>query len=310
MEPITQSHAAQADHDKRWAAASSVIAAVCLTSLKILVGILTGSLGILAEAAHSGLDLAAAAMTLFAVRFASRPADRSHHYGHGKMENLSGLFEAVLLMVTCLWIISSAIRRFVTGAVEIEVTWWSFAVLVLSIIVDFSRSRVLYRAARKYGSQALEADALHFSTDAWSSGVVILGLACVTLSSRAPQFSWLRYADAAAALVVAVLVIVVTCRLGVRTVHALMDAAPEGLEERITAAAAAIPGIFNVHNVRARYSGALLFVDVHVLVDGSQTLREAHDLTEEVERGIQQIVPNADVTVHAEPAPPAGATTA
>jgi cation diffusion facilitator family transporter len=292
---------AAAEREKNWAAGTSVIGAVCLTGLKIAVGLATGSLGILAEAAHSGLDLIAAVLTLVAVRISSLPADRSHLYGHGKVENLSALAESALLVVTCLWIIRGAVQRFVTGAVEIEVTFWSFAVMMISIAVDVSRSRVLRRAAEKYRSQALEADALHFSTDIWSSAVVILGLISVAIGDRAPQMAWLRYADATAALIVALIVIGVTWKLGVRTVQALLDAAPHGLEEKITAAAEAVPGIHNVHNVRMRYSGSQLFVDVHVLVDGGQSLRQAHDLTEEVERSIQVLAPNADVVVHPEP---------
>jgi len=291
-----------ADREKRWAANSSVIGAVALTGLKLFVGLATGSLGILAEAAHSALDLLAAITTLFAVRLSSRPADHSHLYGHGKIENLSALFEAALLLVTCVWIIYGAVRRFFTGAIDIEVTVWSFTVMIVSIAVDFSRSRVLSRAAREYNSQALEADALHFSTDIWSSCVVILGLACVKLGDLRPQWAWLRYADGVAAVMVGAIVVGVTWRLGMRTIHALLDAAPAGMQQRIQATAEALPGILDCHNVRMRYSGARLFVDVHVLMDGNQTLRQAHDLTEEVERAIQQIAPDADVTVHPEPA--------
>jgi cation diffusion facilitator family transporter len=290
-----------ADREKSWAAGSSVVGAICLTVMKIVVGVATGSLGILAEAAHSGLDLVAAVMTLIAVRISARPADRSHLYGHGKVESLSALVETALLIVTCLWILRGAAIRFLTGAVEIEVTFWSFAVMITSIMVDVSRSRVLRRAAVKYKSQALEADALHFSTDVWSSAVVVLGLVSVMIGDRMPRFAWLRYADVVAAVVVAVIVIGVSWKLGVRTVQSLIDAAPDGLVEGITAAAECVPGIHDVHNVRMRYSGSQLFVDVHVLMDGRQSLRQAHDLTEEVERSIQHLVPNADVTVHPEP---------
>ena len=173
--------------------------------------------------------------------------------------------------------------------------------MVTSIVVDVSRSRLLRRTAEKYHSQALEADALHFSTDIWSSAVVILGLVSVVVGDRFPRLAWLRYADVVSAVVVAVIVIGVSWKLGTRTVESLIDAAPDGLVERITAAAECVPGIHNVHNVRMRYSGSQLFVDVHVLVDGGQSLRQAHDLTEEVERSIQHLMPNADVTVHPEP---------
>ena len=162
-----------ADREKQSAAVTSVVAAVGLSGFKILVGIATGSLAILAEAAHSALDLVAAIMTWFAVRMAGRPADRTHHYGHGKFENLSALFETALLVMTCAWICYEAVRRLIFRDAHIEVTWWSFAVMLTSIVIDVSRSRVLSRAARKYHSQALEADALHFQTDVWSSAVVI-----------------------------------------------------------------------------------------------------------------------------------------
>jgi cation diffusion facilitator family transporter len=293
--------AAARDREKAWAAGSSVIAAVGLTTFKILVGIATGSLGILAEAAHSGLDLVAALMTFFAVRISGKPADTRHLYGHGKVESLSALFETVLLLVTCAWIIRSALLRLIHHSLEIEVTFWSFAVMATSIAVDVSRSRVLYRAARKHNSEALEADALHFSTDIWSSAVVILGLVCVKISDWMPSLSFLRYSDAVAAIVVALIVVGVSVKLGMRTVQALIDTVPPGTDQRIVAAVEALPGVTDCHNVRVRYSGPRPFVDVHVLLDGNQTLREAHELTEDIERAIQGVLPEADVTVHPEP---------
>jgi cation diffusion facilitator family transporter len=289
------------EHEKGRAAASSVAGAVGLTGMKLVVGLSTGSLGILAEAAHSGLDLVAALVTWLAVRLSGRPADRDHLYGHGKIENLSALFEAALLVGTCAWIVYGAVERLSSGAIEIEVNVWSFAVMAISIVIDFSRSRMLSRVALKYNSQALEADALHFSTDIWSSAVVIGGLVCVRLGEWIPRLAMLRAADAVAALVVAVIVIYVSVRLGVRTVQALLDAAPEGLAAKVAAVVEAVPGIYNCHQVRARYSGPRLFVDVHVLVDGNQSLAHAHELTDRVEEAILQVEPEADVTVHAEP---------
>ena len=287
--------------EKNKAAASSVVAAIGLTTLKIVVGLLTGSLGILAEAAHSALDLAAALMTWFAVRISGKPPDSNHPYGHGKVENLSALLETLLLLATCVWVVYSALARLIHGRTEIEVTVWSFAVMAFSMVVDYSRSRMLSAAAKKHNSQALEADALHFSTDIWSSAVVIVGLACVKLSERGPTFAFLRSADAFAALIVAGIVFFICGELGLRTVQTLLDAVPRGLEQRIKATAETVPGILDCHQVRARYSGSQLFVDAHVLVDGSQTLAHAHALTDEVETAIQRILPGADVTVHAEP---------
>lgn len=293
--------ALDSSREKKWAAGTSVLAAVGLTTFKILVGVSTGSLGLLAEAAHSGLDLIAALMTWFAVQISGKPADTVHLYGHGKAENLSALFETVLLLITCAWIIYGALHRLIHRSIEIEVTLWSFAVMATSIVVDVSRSRMLDRVARKFNSQALEADALHFRTDIWSSAVVILGLLLVKISDWVPAWSALRYADAVAAIFVAVIVVQVSVRLGLRTVQQLLDAAPAGIREKIASAVQALPGVSDCHNVRVRYSGPLPFVDVHVLLDGNQTLRQAHGLTEEIERAIQGVLPEADVTVHPEP---------
>jgi cation diffusion facilitator family transporter len=277
------------------------VAAVGLTALKIVVGVLTGSLGILAEAAHSALDLVAALMTFLAVRFSARPPDRTHLYGHGKIENLSALFETLLLLVTCAWIIREALRRMLFHQVDIEVTVWSFAVMLTSIVIDASRSRILARAAKKYRSQALEADALHFRTDIWSSTVVIVGLACVKTGEWFPQLAFLRQADALAALGVCGVVVWISVQLGRRTIDELLDTAPAGLEQSIAAAVEAIPGVRDCHHLRLRYSGPVLFIDLHVLVDGNQTLTQAHELADVIEHAIQEIAPESDVTVHPEP---------
>ena len=287
--------------EKQAAALRSLLAAVGLTAFKIVVGLATGSLGILAEAAHSGLDLVAAGLTFVAVRLSGRPADREHLYGHGKIENLSALAETLLLLLTCAWIVWEAVHRLRTHHTEIQVTVWSFVVMLTSIVVDISRSRLLSRAARKYHSQALEADALHFTTDVWSSSVVIVGLAAVKAGDWWPRLLFLRNADAIAALGVSALVVWVSVRLGRRTLDALIDKAPEGMDQRIVAAVEGVEGVRNCHNVRMRYSGPILFIDLHVLVDGAQSLAHAHLLTETIEEVIRGFAPNADVTVHPEP---------
>jgi cation diffusion facilitator family transporter len=292
---------AREDREKQSVALSSLLAAVGLTAFKFVVGALTGSLGILAEAAHSGLDLVAALMTFLAVRVSGRPPDRSHLYGHGKVENLSALFETFLLAVTCAWIVYEAVHRLIYHRSEVQVTAWSFAVMATSIAVDASRSRVLMRAARKFNSQALEADALHFQTDIWSSLVVIFGLIAVQAAEWFPGLGFLRSGDAVAALGVSAVVMWVSIRLGRRTVDALLDTAPAGMEERIAAAVEALLGVRNCHQVRLRYSGPRPFVDLHVLLDGGQTLSEAHELTETIETVIREVAPGADVTVHPEP---------
>jgi cation diffusion facilitator family transporter len=288
-------------HTKESAAKNSVLAAFGLVSMKLVVGIMSGSLGILAEAIHSGLDLIAAIMTYISVRISSKSADYEHPYGHGKIENLSALFETLLLLLTCFWIIYAAINRIMIQKVEIEVTFWAFAVMIISIFVDISRSRMLYRASKKYNSQALEADALHFSTDIWSSSVVILGLICVGLSDWLKRYEFLHYADAIAAIFVGVIVINVSLKLGVKTINALLDTAPKGLKERIEQEVNSFPVVKNCHQIRIRNSGPSMFIDLHIHIDGGTSLKEAHDITEEIEKAIAKIVPNADVTIHPEP---------
>lgn len=299
--------AASAQHNKSSAAFSSLLAAFVLTSFKIVVGVLTGSLGILAEAAHSGLDLVAALVTFLAVRISGRPADASHTYGHGKVENLSALFETLLLLATCAWIVHAAIVRMLAGTAELEVNIWSFLVMGTSIAIDVSRSRLLSRVAKKYNSQALEADALHFETDVWSSAVVILGLVAVQVARKLPAVHWLIQADAVAALGVALIVIVVSFNMGFRAIQALVDAAPAGIAQQIAAAAEAVPGVMDCHDVRVRHSGPTLFADIHVTVDGGLPLRDAHALTERIEQAVRGAIPQVDLVVHPEPSEPSTA---
>jgi cation diffusion facilitator family transporter len=290
-----------AEHEKSSVALNSVLAAVGLTTMKLVVGVATGSLGILAEAAHSGLDLVAAIVTWIAVRTSSRPPDRKHQYGHGKIENLSALAETLLLLLTCVWIIYEASHRLIDRNVEVDVNYWSFAVMIISIVVDVSRSRMLYRAAKKHNSQALEADALHFSTDIWSSAVVVVGLLGVKLSEWYPSLDYLHLADSVAALVVALIVVYVSLRLGVRTVHGLLDGAPAGMQEKIIEAVEAMPDVIDCHSVRIRYSGPHFFVDAHVSLDGKMSLEAAHAITDRIEERIIELLPGGDVTVHPEP---------
>jgi cation diffusion facilitator family transporter len=288
--------------EKRWVAATSVGAAVILTATKLGVGVLTGSLGILAEAAHSALDLAAAVITFFAVRVSDRPADASHHYGHGKVENLSALFETLLLLITCIWIIYEAIHRLFFKTVEVDPSLWAFLIMGLSIVVDFSRSRALARVAKKYNSQALEADALHFSTDIWSSAVVILGLVLVKIGDyRGGDKTLFEDADAIAALVVAVIVICVSYRLGRRAIDALLDHAPSGLADRVSRSVGQVAGIQHVSQTRVRDAGGQVFVDLKIDVPRHLSFEETYQLTQEAQKAVHSISPNADVIVRAVP---------
>jgi cation diffusion facilitator family transporter len=288
--------------EKNMAALTSVIAAVGLTAFKIVVGMLTGSLGILAEAAHSALDLVAALVTLFAVRVSSKDPDKVHPYGHGKIENLSALFETLLLLGTCVWIIYEAVSRLTGKAVEVDITIWAFIVMVTSIVIDYSRSKVLYAAAIKHNSQALEADALHFSTDIWSSCVVILGLLLVKLSEWVPALAWLKQADSVAALGVSAIVVYVSVRLGIRTIQGLLDTSPAGMEEKVMGIVESVEGVKNCHKVRIRMSGPTLFADAHIRLNPRMTVEKAHAITELIQKKVRTEIPGLDITVHVEPA--------
>ena len=303
MPSETSPNIISAEREKKAAAGNSVLAALLLTSMKLVVGIVTGSLGILAEAAHSGLDLVAAFITFVAVSVSDRPADRDHPYGHGKIENFSALVETVLLFVTCAWIIFEAVRRIAFQTIEIDPGLWAFLVMVISIGVDVSRSRMLYRAARKHHSQALEADALHFSTDVWSSSVVIGGLFLVWLGKNVllRHAQLLQKADAVAALGVAFIVLFVSYKLGKRTVDVLLDRAPDGLAQKISEAAGVIEGVMSVGQVRLRRSGPSVFVDMTVDVDRNLSFERTHAIAESVEACVQSVAPGADVVIHTDP---------
>lgn len=291
----------EASRHKHAVALSSVLAAVLLTGLKLAVGLATNSLGILAEAVHSGLDLVAALLTWFAVRLADKPADAEHPYGHGKVENLSALFETGLLLLTCFWIIYEAVQRLFFQVAHVEASIWAFLVMAVSIVVDVSRSRALSQAARKYDSQALEADALHFSTDIWSSAVVILGLALVKVGQLTGQSGLWSRADAVAALGVAAIVIVVSLRLGKATIDALLDTAPPGMAEQVAAAVRAVPGVVEVRRLRLRRAGNRLMADLIIAVPRTTPFPLSHAINDAVEEAVRRVAPNADVVVHAEP---------
>src|SRR6267378_2052812 len=286
--------------EKRAVAGSSVLAAFAITALKIVVGFTTGSLGILSEAAHSGLDLIAALVTYFSVRVSDKPADADHQYGHGKVENFSAFIETGLLLLTCIWIISEAIKRLFFHSVEIEPSVAAYVVMILSIAVDAWRSRALGRIALKYDSQALEADALHFSTDIWSSSVVILGLLLVQLG-HTYQIAWLRQADPIAALFVAGVVVSVSWRLARRTIDALLDAAPTGVRNQILDRIRTVDGVLEVERVRFRKAGNRYFADVSVALERNFTFQRSEQVSDAVTSRVREVLPDADVMVHPVP---------
>jgi cation diffusion facilitator family transporter len=290
--------------EKKKAALLSVGSALLLVSLKAFLVIRTGSLGVLSEALHSGLDLIAAIITFLSIRVSDQPADERHPYGHGKFENFSAFVETGLLVLTAVYIIYEAFDRLFFHIVHIQPSVTAILVLLVALSIDITRARRLALVAAKYSSEALEADALHFSTDVWSTLVVIAGI-CLVWAGERWNVSWLAYADALAGLMVAAVILWVGSRLGKRTLDALLDAAPEGLLEQITRAIEKMDGVLNVQRVRLRRAGNRYFVDATVSVPRTASLEQVHAWSDAIEERVGEIVPS-DVVVHAEPRAPKG----
>jgi cation diffusion facilitator family transporter len=279
---------------KEKAALGSIAASAGLTAAKAVIGVLTGSLAILSEAGHSLIDLSATVLTYFAVRISGKPADAEHQYGHGKVESVTALAETALLFVLSAVVIFEAGQRLMTAQAHVvEAGAAAFVVIAGSIAVDFFRSRTLQRVAKATSSEALEADALHFSSDMWSSIAVLLGLCGVTLG-----YPW---ADAAAAVVVAVFICIAGWRLGRRTINTLTDTAPAGVSERVAAIARQVSGVVAVESVRARPAGAVLFVELGVGVSRTLPLDRVAAIKDRLNRAIRADMPAAEITITTEP---------
>jgi len=289
-----------AQREKNRVTVVSLFAAVCLTGAKLAAGLATGSLGLLAEAAHSALDMVASVITFFSVRVAGRPADENHPYGHGRVENLSAVVQGVLLLGTAAWILYESAHR-IFEPVAVQVSVWAFVVMGVSVAVDFWRSRMLARVARKHGSRALEADALNFRADMFSSSVVIVGLALSAYGSRVGGGWFLDRADAFAALLVGLFILGKAGQLALRSVNVLLDLAPVELQERISRAAESVPGVVEARRVRIRESGHRKFADITVSVPRTFSAAEAHDISERVEETVRGIDGRTESVVHVEP---------
>jgi cation diffusion facilitator family transporter len=274
-------------------ALSSMAASAVMTVGKLVVGLMTGSLGILSEALHSLLDFGATVMTYLAVRVSDKPADPEHPYGHGKIESVAALAETGLLFITSVWIVYEAVHRLIAGPTMVDVTWWSIAVLVVAIAIDISRARALSRVAKKTNSQALEADALHFSSDVLSSGVVLIGLGFVAIG--------FPVADPLAAMGVALFVCRAGWRLGKRTIDTLIDAAPHGAIERVTMIAAKVRGVAAVTRLRLRPAGSVLFIDAEIAVGRGLPQARVDAIKKDVIDALKAEMPEAETTVASHP---------
>jgi cation diffusion facilitator family transporter len=277
--------------EKRAVALASVIASAGLAVIKLVIGYSTNSLGILSEAMHSGLDLIAVLMTLYAVTIVIRPPDLSFTYGYGKIESLSSLIQIILLFTVAGWIFYEGLDRIFFKHTQPEITIFSFGVMVISIVIDLWRSKVLYRTARRYGSQALEADALHFKADMFSSSIVIVGLIFVLIFH-------VQNADAFAALIIATVIIYTSLGLGRRTIDVLLDKAPKGMNHLLLETVSGLDGVSKAHDIRIRNMGSTMSVDLHIEVPRTSTHDRAHKIATNVENKIREVMPNCDVLVH------------
>ncbi len=278
---------------KEAVALSSVLTSAVMTVLKFIVGIMTGSMGIISEAAHSALDLGAGILTLFAVKISDKPADDEHLYGHGKIESVSALVETGLLFLTSIWIIFEAIHRIIDKNFNIEITWYAFAIILISIIVDISRSRALSKVAKETNSQALAADALNFSSDVWSSCVVLVGLALAAVG--------IKGADSLAAIGVSIFIMVAGYRLGKKTIDVLIDTAPEGVSDIVREIASNVPGVISVEKIRVRPLGLLMFIEMEIGTNRGFSLMKVDEVVKKIKDAIKQKIAESDILIHTKP---------
>ncbi len=292
---MTETNVATATHSeqKEAAALSSIFASTGMTIAKFVAAIFTGSLGLLSEAIHGLLDVGATVMTYYAVKIADLPADEEHHYGHAKIESVAALFETGLLFVASGWIMWEATQRMMGHGGEVDVHPAALAVVVGSIVIDFFRARHLNKVAKLTNSPALEADALHFSSDMWSSAVVLVGLGVVMLG--------FPMGDAIAAFGVSGFVLLAGWRLGQRTIDSLMDAAPEGVTEKLHDVVERIGGVVAIERIRARPSGAMVFVDLDVAVSRTRSFEDLARIKQEIVDAVKAEVPEAEISVIAHP---------
>jgi cation diffusion facilitator family transporter len=286
--------------EKRRVALHSMVAAAAMTVLKLAAGLFSGSLGVLSDAAHSGLDLAGAGLTFFSVQVSDKPADEDHTYGHGKIENLSAFGEAILMAFSCAWIIWEAMQRIFYHTVELRHSVWPALVLVTSIGVDFWRSRQLRAVAQRTGSPALATDAFHFASDIWSTLAVLAGLGVSWVGARF-GIGWLRYADPFAAVVVSLMILRLTLYLGRETVAVLMDEVPVETRQRLVREVEQVDGVLAVEQARVRRAGAGYFADLTLALPRRFTFEHTGELVQAATEAAHRALPEADVVIHTVP---------
>jgi cation diffusion facilitator family transporter len=288
---------------KRRVALHSMLAAAAMTLLKLAAGIFSGSLGVLSDAAHSGLDLAGSALTFFSVQVSDKPADEDHTYGHGKIENLSAFAEMGLMAASCAWIIWEAMQRIFNHTVELRHSLWPVLVLLASIAVDFWRSRQLGAVAARTGSAALATDAFHFASDIWSTVAVLLGLGFSWIGMHF-SIGWLRYADPFAAVVVSLMILRLVLHLGRETVGVLTDEIPALTRQRLVDEVSRVEGVLAVEQARVRRSGTNYFADLTLALPRRYTFEHTGELVQRATEAAHRALPAADVVIHTVPREP------
>src|SRR5271167_416382 len=271
----------------------SIGAASLLVVLKLGVGLLTGSLGLISAGIESSGDVIAATLTFFAVRLGGRPADREHPYGHRRAENLGALGEAAVLLVGGLLVSVEAISQLLSGAKPVEIVWYQFAVIGLALIVDFSRTIVSLGAARRYASPALRSNAFHFGADMAGSLAVLIGLLAVRAG--------FDQGDSIAALLVAALIFAAAARLIAENANVLMDRTPMEARAAAEDAIAELGADIELSRLRLRESAGRYFADVVVTVPPGQAVVEGHQAADRIEEALEDALPDSDVVVHVEP---------
>jgi cation diffusion facilitator family transporter len=285
-------NSAEINNKKYKVARNSLLAAVLIVILKLSAAVYSGSLAVLSELFHSSTDLIATFVTILSIKYSSKPPDKDHHYGHEKIESFSALVQVLILVFMCVYVLYEAIERIIHPPSNINIDFYSFAVISACIIIDFTRSRALRKVAKQTNSQALEADALHFSSDILSSGVVIAGIA---LYSVRPVF------DPIAAIIVSIIIIVTTANLTKKAYDSLMDKVPKGMYDDITSAILAVKGVEDIKNLRVRSTSSKIFIDATINVGRTKMFYESHEITDKIEDNIREISPNADIIIHTEP---------
>ena len=280
----------------------SVVSNSILVILKLVTGLLTGSVSVLSEAVHSSMDLIASVIAFFAVRISARRPDAEHPFGHGKVEDISALAEALLIVIAAVWIVVEAISKIISPQ-PLETLDWGIAVMLLSVVANIIVSHLLFKVGKKADSPALIADAWHLRTDVWTSAGVLAGLSIIWVGARLWPEVNLSWIDPVAAMMVAMLILRAAITLTMGAIKDLIDTSPPAHELYWLSGylESWYPTVRSIHRIRTRKSGAARFIDLHIVVDPAMTVSNSHAITEKMTAAVREKLSGADLTVHIEP---------